>query len=189
VSADGPVVAFRDRTEKEIRDIHVTRVDLGQWTDAVAVHADNWQIDGCPVNGPALSLRGRTVVAAWFTAAGGNGHAYAAFSQDSGRTWGEPLTLDDGSSLGQVDIELLEDGTAMATWLEFANERHQVRARQVKPSGERSTSVVLAGEGEPRVSGYPHVARYGEQIVFVWSESAGGPQQVKAAVGSLRSAK
>lgn len=186
VTADGPVVAFRDRTENEIRDIHLTRREQGAWTDAVAVHADHWQIEACPVNGPALSARGRDVAIAWFTAAGGTGHAYVAFSQDAGRTWGEPLRLDDGTSLGQVDIELLEDGTALATWLEFANDRSQVRARHVKPSRERSTSVVLAGEGEPRVSGYPRVARYGNEIVFVWSESAGGPQQVKAAIGSLK---
>lgn len=187
VTDDGPVVAFRDRSEEEIRDIHVTSlVAGGQWTEAVPVHADNWQIDGCPVNGPALSARGRTLAVAWFTAASGNGRAYAAFSRDSGRTWGEPIRLDDGSSLGQVDIELLEDGSAVATWIEFANERTQVRVRQVKPSRERSASVVLAGEGEPRVSGYPHVARYGNQLVFVWSESAGGSQQVKAAIGTLK---
>ena len=88
VSADGPVVAFRDRSDQEIRDIHITRVDGGKWTDAVPVHADKWQIDACPVNGPALSARGKTVAVAWFTAAGGTGHAYAAFSQDAGRTCG-----------------------------------------------------------------------------------------------------
>jgi hypothetical protein len=208
VADDGPVVAFRDRSDKEIRDIHVTRLEQpstvpegGKWTDASPVHEDNWQIDGCPVNGPALSARGRTVAVAWFTAVGDSGRAYASFSQDAGRTWGEPIRLDDGSSLGQVDIELLDDGSAVATWIEFANERpstsargalsevegrNQVRVRQVKPSRERSTSVVLAGNGEPRVSGYPHVARHGSDLVFVWSESAGGPQQVKAAIGKVK---
>ena len=29
MTADGPLVAFRDRTNKEIRDIHVTRLDGG----------------------------------------------------------------------------------------------------------------------------------------------------------------
>ena len=186
VSADGPVVAFRDRSDQEIRDIHVTRVDGGKWTEAVPVHADKWQIDACPVNGPALSARGKTVAVAWFTAAGGTGHSYAAFSQDAGRTWDEPIRLDDGSSLGQVDIELLDDGSAVATWLEFAGERTQVRTRRVQPSRERSASITLAGVGEPRVSGYPHVARSGNELVFAWSETMGGPQQVKAAIGILK---
>ncbi|HVG54242.1 MAG TPA: sialidase family protein [Vicinamibacterales bacterium] len=189
VSADGPVVAFRDRSDQEIRDIHVSRVEDGKWTEAVPVHADKWQIDACPVNGPALSARGKTVAVAWFTAAGGTGHAYAAFSQDAGRTWSEPIRLDDGSSLGQVDIELLDDGSAVATWLEFATEvegRTQVRTRRVKPSRERSASVILAGADEPRVSGYPHLARSGNELVFAWSETMGGPQQVKAAIGTLK---
>ena len=184
MTADGPLVAFRDRTNKEIRDIHVTRLDAATWTDAT-VHADNWQIDACPVNGPALSARGRTAAIAWFTAAGGSGRAYAAFSRDAGRTWDAPIRLDDGESNGQVDIELLDDGSAVATWVEFANERAQLRVRQVKPSRERSSSVVLAGQDAPRLSGYPRVVRDGSDLVFVWTESMGGTQQVQAAIGKL----
>ena len=150
MTADGPIVAFRDRTNEEIRDIHVARLDrpstslegAGTWTAGSAVHADNWRIEACPVNGPALAARGRTAVVAWFTGCVGNdGHAYAAFSQDAGRTWGEPIRLDDHTSLGRVDIELADDGSAVATWVEFANERAQLSVRQVKPSGERSKAV------------------------------------------------
>ena len=74
----------------------------------------------------------------------------------------------------------------MATWVEFANERAQLRVRQVKPSRERSTSVVLAGQDAPRVSGYPRVVRDGRDLVFVWTESMGGTQQVQAAIGKLK---
>jgi len=85
-----------------------------------------------------------------------------------------------------VDIELLDDGSAVATWLEFAGERTQARVRQVKPSRERSASVVMAGQSEPRVSGYPHIARHDGDLVFVWSESTNGSQQLKAAIGMLK---
>ena len=57
VTSDGVVAAFRDRSAEEIRDIHVSRLENGKWTDAQIVHADNWEIDACPVNGPALSAR------------------------------------------------------------------------------------------------------------------------------------
>ena len=186
---EGPLVAFRDRTEKEIRDIHVTRFEQGKWTAAQPVHADNWQIDACPVNGPALSARGRAVAAAWFTAVGDTGHAYAAFSQDAGRTWGEPIRLDDATSTGHVDIEMLEDGSAVASWVEFANERSQFTVRIVKPSRERSQPVVVAGAGEGRVSGYPRMSRQGADLVFAWTESAGtgsGSQQLKTALARLK---
>ena len=188
MTADGPLVAFRDRTNQEIRDIHVTRIDQGKWTEAVPVHADNWRIEACPVNGPALSSRGRTVAAAWFSATGNNGHAYAAFSQDAGRTWGDPIRLDDQTSLGRVDIELLDDGSAVATWVEFANERAQLRARQIRASRERSTTLTIAGAGERRVRGYPRLARNGKMLVFAWTESGDGPgpQEVKTAIGRLK---
>jgi hypothetical protein len=186
-TADGPIVAFRDRTADDIRDIHVTRIEAGKWTDAVSVHDDKWKIDACPVNGPAVAARGKDAVVAWFTALDDNGKAYAAFSHDSGRTWGSPICLDDGSALGHVDIELLDDGSAVATWVEFANERSQFRARKVLPSGERSKAIVLAGEGEARVSGYPRMTKRGTDLVFAWTESSGpGTQVVKTALGKMK---
>jgi hypothetical protein len=188
VTADGPLVAFRDRTADEIRDIQVARLEQGKWTAATAVHADNWRIEACPVNGPALSSRGRTAAAAWFSATGDDGHAYAAFSEDAGRTWGKPIRLDDGTSLGRVDVELLDDGSAVATWLEFADQRAQFSARRVKPSGERSTPIVIAGAGDRRVRGYPRLARAGGDLIFAWTESGDGPgpQEVKTAVATIR---
>jgi len=186
-TADGPIVAFRDRTADDIRDIHVTRIEQGKWTDAVSVHDDKWKIDACPVNGPAVAARGNDVAVAWFTALDDNGKAYVAFSKDSGRTWGAPVRLDDSSALGHVDIELLDDGSAVATWVEFANERSQFRVRKVQASGERSKAIVIAGEGETRVSGYPRLTKRGADLVFAWTESSGPEMQVvKTAVGKLK---
>ena len=124
---------------------------------------------------------------AWFTALDDNGKAYAAFSHDSGRTWGSPIRLDDSAALGHVDIELLDDGSAVATWVEFVNERSQFRAKKVQSSGERSTPVVIAGEGDARVSGYPRMTRRGTDLVFSWTESSGPEtQQIKTAIGKLK---
>ena len=67
MTSDGPIVAFRNRSEDEIRDIYVSRLEQGRWTAPVAVHDDGWKIAACPVNGPMLSARGRDVVLAWFT--------------------------------------------------------------------------------------------------------------------------
>ena len=188
MTGEGPVVGFRDRTTDEIRDIQVARLASGKWTEPVTLHQDNWRIEACPVNGPALSASGRTVAAAWFTAASGDGHAFAAFSQDAGRTWGEPIRLDDQTSLGRVDIELLDDGSAAATWVEFANQRAQLSVRRVQPSGERSPAVVIAGAGERRLRGYPRLARAGKELVFAWTESGDGPgpQQIRTAIGTWK---
>ena len=117
VTADGPIVAYRDRSEGEIRDIYVSRLTGGKWSEPAPVHRDNWKIAACPVNGPALSANGRNVAIAWFTAQGDEGHVFAAFSADAGRTFGTPIRLDDVGALGRVDFELRADGSAAATWI------------------------------------------------------------------------
>jgi hypothetical protein len=189
VTPDGLLTAFRDRSEKEIRDIAVSRLDGSTWTEPRIVHADNWEVFVCPVNGPALSARGRDVAAAWFTAKGDEGHAYAAFSHDAGRSWTMPSRLDDQQSVGHVDIELLDDGSAVATWVEFADQRQRFMMRRVDSSGTSSPPTVIAGTGEGRVTGYPRIARDGQQLVFVWTESAGEDvraTQVRGAVAQLK---
>jgi hypothetical protein len=184
MSDEGPIVAFRDRSPREVRDIHVTRLEGGKWTQPRPLHVDGWQIEACPVNGPALTARGRTVAAAWFSVTEEEGHSYAAFSTDGGRNWGTPVRLDDAVSLGHVDIELLDDGAAVASWVEFVNQRAQLRVRRVEPSGRRSTAHVVAGTGKGFVAGYPRLARQGGELLVAWSETTEdgvSSQQVKAA--------
>jgi hypothetical protein len=190
-TSDGVLTAFRDRSDAEIRDIAVARLEDGTWTAPTVVHADNWETFACPVNGPALSARGRQAAVAWFTAQGDEGQAYVAFSSDAGRSWGAPVRLDDASSLGRVDVELLEDGSAVGTWLEFANDRAELRARRVEAAGARSAPVVVSGVGEGRASGYPRLARDGNTLLFAWTERAApsegdeSPSIVRTAVAEL----
>jgi hypothetical protein len=180
VTADGPIVAYRDRSAAEIRDIYVSRHVSGKWTEPVPVHRDNWQIAACPVNGPALSAKGRDVALAWFRATGDDGHSYVAFSQDSGKSFGKPVRLDDASALGRVDVALLEDGSAAATWIEFADGKAQFLMRRVSQSGERSPAVSIAGLTANRTSGFPRMAAFGSELVFAWTDST-APSSVKTA--------
>jgi hypothetical protein len=187
-TADGLLTAFRERSDEEIRDIGVSRLEGGTWTPSTLVSADNWQIDFCPVNGPMLSARGRTVAAAWFTVKNELGQAYAAFSSDAGRTWGMPIRLDDGGSLGRVDVELLEDGSAIASWVEYAQGMSDFRIRRIDPSGARSQPITVSGVSGGRASGFPRIAVQGENLILAWSDSGPGEDgqlQVQTAVGRL----
>jgi len=187
ITPDGPVTVYRDRTDDEIRDIYVSRFEGGKWTPGVAVHNDGWKINACPINGPAVSAIGRNVAVAWFTTLNDQGRAFAALSTDAGRTWGNPIRLDEAGSLGHVDIEMLDDGSAVATWEEFANQRGQFRVRRVEASGATSPAVVIAGAANGRVNGVPRMVRSGDQVVFAWTEvpERGGPGRVKTAKATL----
>jgi hypothetical protein len=193
VTADGPITAFRDRSDKEVRDIAVSRLENKAWTAAQIIHNDGWTIPACPVNGPMLSAKDRGVAVAWFTMQNDQGQAFAAFSSDSGRTWGSPIRLDDSAALGYVDVELLDDGAALATWVEARPQQSpEVRIRRIESSGMRGASVVVAGANGGRPTGSPHFARSGDELLLAWTEStppAGGATegvlQVKTAVARV----
>jgi len=185
MTSEGPVVAYRNRSEDEIRDIYVSRLEKGKWTAPVPVHADNWKIAACPVNGPMLSARGRTVVLAWFSVQDDVGHAYAAFSADAGRTFGSPTQLDDAASLGRVDVVLLPDGSTAATWIEFADQRSSFALRRIHPAGQKSPAISVASVEGARASGYPRVAWATGELVFAWTESRDGALRVRTAKAPL----
>jgi hypothetical protein len=184
LTADGPLVAYRDRGPNEVRDIYVTRYQNQKWTSPTAVHADGWRVPACPVNGPSLSARGRDVAVAWFTAKDDQPKAFAAFSTDSGSTFGAPIRLDDEATLGRVDVELLPDGAALAAYVEFASRQASFRVRRIDRSGVKSAPVIVAGMVGNRTSGHPRMALHGKELVFAWVEREGG-SQVRTAVARL----
>ena len=103
MTADGPVVVYRDRSEQEIRDISIVRLRDGKWSQPRSVFEDNWKINGCPVNGPSVAAAGRRVAVAWFTGADKTPRVKVAFSDDAGETFGQPVALDDGNPAGRND--------------------------------------------------------------------------------------
>jgi hypothetical protein len=174
VTAEGPLVVYRNHTDKEIRDIATSRLVNGKWTPEALVHNDNWELYACPVNGPAVATQGQQAAVAWFTVKNDLGQAYAAFSSDGGKTWGTPIRLDDAGSLGRVDIELLDDGSAVASWVEYRKESSELRLRLINQEGARSTPVTVSPVGGGRAAGFPRMARDGDELVFAWSATPAG---------------
>jgi hypothetical protein len=195
MTADGPIAAYRDRSDQEIRDIHVSRFEKGAWTPSKAVANDNWHITGCPVNGPMLAARGRDVVLTWFTGSENQPRTLAAFSNDAGRTFGSPIRIDDNGTLGRVDAELLPDGSAIVSWIEHANRVAEFKIRRIDASGKKSAAVSVATISGERASGYPRIAVHGQELVLAWVDlapgRAGGPAQahVRTAVSALPPAR
>ncbi len=98
MTVDGPIAAYRNRTDDEVRDIYVTRYEKGAWTAGKPVHDDGWLIHACPVNGPAISAHGSEVAVAWFMAKNDQGrHSARSTSRCSTtappwpRGWSSPI--------------------------------------------------------------------------------------------------
>ena len=184
VTSEGPIVAYRDRSATEVRDIVVTRLEKGKWTEPKAIAEEGWVFPACPVNGPSLSARGRNVAAAWFQAKDGKPKAFAAFSSDAGRSFGTPIRLDQDGTLGRVDIELLPDGGAAAGYIDVTGNRAEFRVKRVQPDGSASAPIAIANLANSRSSGYPRMALHGNELVFAWIDREGG-SVVRTAVARL----
>lgn len=184
MTSEGPVVVYRDRSKEEVRDISVVRYARGRWSEPKPVYADNWKIDGCPVNGPSVSASGRNVCVAWFTAANDRPSVKVAFSTDAAATFGDAVQADDSAPLGRVDILMLKDGSAIVTWLERTEKGAEIRARRIERSGSRGRSVRIAESNAARASGFPQAALSGDSVVFAWTET-GSPSRLRAAIANL----
>jgi hypothetical protein len=180
----GAVVAYRDRSDTEVRDIGVIRLENGKWTAPALVHADNWQIKACPVNGPALAASADRVALAWFTAQGDQPRVLVAFSNDAGRTWGAPVRVDEARSLGRVDAVMLDDGSAVVMWMEHLESGSELRARVVHPTGKREPFITVTSMTADRQSGHARMVRSGRELVFAWVATK-PTMQVKTAVATL----
>ncbi|MEX2177468.1 MAG: sialidase family protein [Gemmatimonadaceae bacterium] len=181
MTAEGPIVAYRDRSPDEIRDISVVRRVGGEWTAPRAVHADNWQINACPVNGPAVDARARDIAVAWFTAANSSAQVKVAFSSDAGATFGPPVRLDGGAPAGRVDLVLLPDGSALVSWIErVGGDTAAVQARRVMPNGKAGAPMTIASSSAARASGFPRMALTSDAVMFAWTQP-GRPSAVKLA--------
>lgn len=182
LTADGPIVAFRDRSDKEIRDIYVVRKTAAGWSAPAPVHRDNWEIPGCPVNGPAVAAAGRRVAVAWFTAAPPAGpRVQLAFSEDGGKSFGAPVLIDGEKPLGRVDLQLDSKGDAIVSWLAFQEKGAAVRLRRVSPKGAAGTPVTIAATSAARSAGFPRTAVSGDRLWLAWVEDREGASRVRAA--------
>ncbi len=164
------LVAYRDRTEDEIRDISVLRMKDGVSSEPTGVNADGWRIAGCPVNGPAIDASDGRAAVAWFTAAEGLAKVNVAFSDDDGQSFGDAIGIDQGAPAGRVDVLQLGDGSALVSWLELTAVGEALYAcRAVPDAGCGRPKVITISRGG-RTIGFPQMALGADGVYIAWTE-------------------
>ena len=119
---------------------------------------------------------------AWFSAAHDSPSVYAAFSDDAGRSFGEPIRIDGGEPLGRVDLVLLDDGSALVTWLEGKSEKAELRVRRVSSDRALDAPFRAAVTSGSRHSGFPRLARLGDGAVLAWTQLTDDVPSVRVGV-------
>jgi len=176
MTREGPVVVYRDRSEAEIRDHAVVRRTAGGWSAPKRLHADDWRIAACPVNGPAMVADGDRVAVAWFTMGGGEPRVELAVSGDSGASFKHVDTLDAGTALGRVDLTLYGDGLVLS-WLDRPDSGGVLELAAYDWGGQRRWRRQAAELDAGRASGFPRIAALGDcALALAWTgtDGAGG---------------
>jgi hypothetical protein len=180
----GPLLAYRDRDDGEVRDIAVLRLEGGAWSAPKPVHADGWKTQACPVNGPAVAAQGNTAVVGWYSEGGGEAAVRLARSVDAGDAFAAPVIVDKGAAvLGRVDVAF--DGQqAWIAWLrEDASGQTLMLARHAPDlSRELQRMEVAKLEGRGHASGSPKLVVNAAGAWLVWTDSIGGVAYLKGAL-------
>ena len=180
-TVDGAVLVYRGRSVQEIRDIYATRFDGKAWSKPARVHADDWNMPACPVNGPSVAALGNDVAVAWYTAAGDKPAVKLARSADGGATFSDPIALDTGAATqGRVAVAidaqqvwtvwLREESGAQSLWLARYSTDLSKELQRIK-------LVDLQGKG--RATGFPKLLLNGAATYVVWTDVVEGVPQLR----------
>jgi len=165
LTANGPVVIYRDRSEEEIRDISIVRFVNGKWTEPQTIFPDQWKITGCPVNGPRADALGNNLAIAWFSSPDTTAQVNIIFSDDGGASFNKPIRINEEKAIGRVDLVMLDEKSAMVSWMEGA----VVKAARVFKDGKKDPVVTIAYSSESRSSGFPQMTKAGNNLIFAWT--------------------
>ena len=186
-TSEGVLVAYRDRSDAEIRDTAVVRFVNGKWSPPQAIGSDNWNITGCPVNGPVAAAIGRSAAVAWFTGQGDLPRTQVAFSDDAGRTFGAPIRFSSNPTLGRLAMAMLSSGRVLITSLERVRGRSEILIREVRSDGRVTAPMTVAVSSPDRSSGFARLVVSKSTVIVAWTEvRPGAPTAVQTAMAEVR---
>jgi len=175
----GPIVVYRDRSDKEIRDIYVTRnIDDG-WETPVPVYNDEWEIYGCPVNGPKVVSNSNNLAVSWFTVADGKPSVNLSFSESYGSSFSNPIKINDYTAIGRVDVAFLNDNEVLVSYMEVDDVGTYLRLKKVSIDGTVSKPITISKIDSGRNTGVPQLEILDNEIFIVWTVFENENNQLK----------
>ena len=179
-TSNGPIVVYRDRSDKEVRDVYSVRNINGVWEDPNPVHNDGWIINGCPVNGPKVASNSKNLAIAWFTASNGNPLVNLSFSKNNGASFDKPIKINDVNAIGRVDIAFLNDDEAIVSYMEVDDAGTYLRIKKVSVNGKVSEPITISKIDGGRNTGVPQLEIINNEIFIVWTIFVEGMNQLKS---------
>ena len=165
----GPLVVYRDRSEKEVRDIYVTRNIDNKWETPAPVHNDGWVIYGCPVNGPKVVSSSNNIAVSWFTVSDGIPKVNLSFSESYGSTFSSPIKINDFNAIGRVDTAFLNEREVIVSYMEGDGDGTYLRIKKISIDGKVSKPITISKIDGGRGTGVPQLEILDDEIFIVWT--------------------
>lgn len=177
-TADGALlVAYRDRSADEVRDISIVRLTTANSAERIWRSDDGWKIPGCPVNGPVLAIAGERIGLVWFTlGSDSRARVLCALSSDSGGSFSTPTTLAGDRAVGRVDAAFDGAGRLVVTWLEGDGSSSEWRVARVDRQARVLDEHAVVTTTDARESGLARLAWDGSGMLFAFTEAGEVPR-------------
>lgn len=179
VTNKGPVVVYRDRSDKEVRDIYIARKINGIWGVPTPIHNDGWEINGCPVNGPKVASNSNNLAISWFTVSNKKPTVNLSFSKSNGASFGTPIKINDDDAIGRVDVAFLNPQEVLVSYIEGDDVGTYLRIKKVSIDGKVSAPITISKIDGGRNSGVPQLEILDNDAFIVWTVFEGKKNQLK----------
>lgn len=166
---EGPLIAYRDRSMDEVRNIQLAFVNGTRLQ--YPINEDGWVIPGCPVNGPKMAVNGDKVAIAWYTAPNNEPKVNMAFSKDGGISFGNPIQIDNGYAIGRVDVLWLDKESVIVSWLEEKSDNGELILKSLNAENGSISFQTSFPINSGRGSGYPKLAKTDDRVFITWTKT------------------
>jgi len=178
---------WRHVFEGSTRDIAMAvSTDGGKTFSAPArVSEDHWQIDGCPDNGPGLSIdRTGRVHVTWVSVLDSKPGAplalYYANSTD-GKTFTTRVRVSGDGAAGHAQVSTLDDGSVLVAWDETTANGRRVRLAHGMPDKNGRVAFKNVAAPEDAEGLYPSIATTSDGSIVAWVRRGAGATTIGVA--------
>jgi hypothetical protein len=170
-----PVLFVRYIYPGGVRDLGLIKPKAeGKEWNAWRVTFDDWRIEACPEQGPALSIGpdGRQHIA-WFTQGNVRQGLFYAYSTDHGQHFSAPLALSDSGKLADHPAVLALGQKVTLVWKEFDGMKTSIMMRQSQDGGAAWSMPKRIAEATGQAD-TPLLLSKGQATYLSWNSHADG---------------
>ena len=166
----GPMVVYRDRSPKDIRDISFVLAKSRKWSEPTTLKIDNWLMPGCPVNGASIDTFGNLIAVSRFTVIQDKAQVILRLFNEGQMKSGKEIVLDKDIPIGRCATVCTKDSIYTA-WIGFEKNQAVLKLAQVSLDGKIKRNTILTPIDGSRSSGMPRAIFSGGYLWVSWTDT------------------